>query len=367
MVILGNLELIRGDLPPDNAGRNYLDDVEKAARRAASIAAQMLAYAGKGQFFVQPMDLCELVTDMMETIEASISKKAHLRCDLDADVPPVAIDVTQIQQVVMNLVTNASDALEERGGAITIRVRALDCETGYLAKTWLKTGLPAGRYVALEVADTGCGMNELALSRVFDPFFTTKFFGRGLGLPAVLGIVRGHRGAVDVESEPGKGTVFRVLLPAVQGPVVALAALEAPVGLWRGRGTVLLVDDEDTVRVLGCRMLEKLGFRALTAANGREAVRIFERQGREITCVLLDLTMPHMDGQETLLELRRLRKDVCVVLSSGYNEEDMVRRFRDAPPAGYIHKPYTLLELSARLRTVLEPSWSSFLGNGVQV
>jgi CheY-like chemotaxis protein len=326
----------------------------------------MLAYAGTGPFFVQPVNLCELVTDMLEMLEASIARTAHLRCDFDANIPPVAVDIAQFQQVILHLVANASDALEERDGAITIRVRAMDCAREYLATTWLKADLPAGRYVALEVADTGCGMNELALGRIFDPFYTTKFFGRGLGLAAVLGIVRGHRGAVHVESQPGKGTLFRVLLPTVPGAVTALPVLEMPVGVWRGQGTVLLVDDEDTVRVLGCRMLERLGFRALTAADGYEAIRIFETQGEEISCVLLDLTMPRMDGQETLLELRRLKKDVCVVLSSGYSEEDMVRRFRAAPPAGYIHKPYTLHELSGRLRAVLEPSPRPSAGNSGQ-
>jgi CheY-like chemotaxis protein len=198
-------------------------------------------------------------------------------------------------------------------------------------------------------------MDEETMGRIFDAFYTTKFTGRGLGLAAVLGIVRGHKGALKVYSEPGKGTTFKVLLPVVDRPAVAVTREAPDVRQWRGSGVVLLVDDEEAIRMLGKRMLERCGFRVLTATNGREAVATYAEQQQEIVCVLLDLTMPHMDGEETFRELRRLDHDVRVILSSGYNEQEVTQRFVGKGLAGFIQKPYQYAALVAKMQQVMQP------------
>ena len=239
-------------------------------------------------------------------------------------------------------------------GVISISTGAMNCDREYLDEVFLKEGLAEGLYVYLEVADTGCGMDEEAMAKLFDPFFTTKFTGRGLGLAAVLGIVRGHSGAIKVYSELGKGTTFKFLIPASTEQSVDLRISERDdAKAWRGEGTILLVDDEETVLAVGKRLLEAVNFTVVTARDGREALERFREHMDEIKCVLLDLTMPHMDGEETYRELRRIRSDVPVILSSGYNEQEVTSRFVGKGLAGFIQKPYRLAELKAKIREVL--------------
>jgi len=312
----------------------------------------MLAYAGKGRFVVQALDLNAVIREMTHLLDVSISKKVALRYRLADNLPAVEADASQMRQVIMNLITNASEAIGERSGVISITTAAMECDREYLSEMPYAEGLEPGPYVSVEVADTGCGMDEATKARIFDPFFTTKFTGRGLGLAAVLGIVRGHRGAVKVYSEPGQGSTFKVLLPASAQPAQEESA-RAGTGGWKGSGKALLVDDEETVRVVGQRMLERLGFEVVCAGNGAEALAIFRERPGDFVCVILDLTMPHMDGEETFRELRRVRPDVCVVLSSGYNEQEVTQRFAGKGLAGFIQKPYQIDALAQALRKAL--------------
>ena len=253
----------------------------------------------------------------------------------------------------MNLVTNASEAIDDRSGVILVTTGLMYCDREYLREVYLDEGLPEGNYVFLEVADSGKGFDTQTRSRLFDPFFTTKFTGRGLGLAAVLGIVRGHKGAIKVYSEIGKGSTFKVLLPAVDADVVVGSEPVSSEPAWKGTGCVLLVDDEEEVRRVGRRMLQKLGFDVLLAADGREALGLFEQHASRITAVILDLTMPHLDGEAAFRELRRLKADVAVILSSGYNEQDVTQRFVGKGLAGFIQKPYQVSALRAKLQQIL--------------
>lgn len=353
MAILGHADLAFQDLSPVSPVRENLREIEKASRRAAGLCQQMLAYSGRGKFVIQVVDLGEVVEEMTHMLEVSISKKVVMRFNFTPHLPPVEADVTQLRQVIMNLIINASEAIGDRSGIIAISTGAMECDRAYLSETWIDDSLPTGFYVYLEVADTGCGMERSIISKIFDPFFTTKFTGRGLGLAAVLGIVRGHHGTIKVYSEPGKGTTFKILLPASRRPVKRLRGDgSAPQG-WRGSGTVLLVDDEETIRALGKRMLERFGFSVLMACDGREALHVFEEHRDHIACVLLDLTMPHMDGEEAFRELRRIRPDIRIILSSGYNEQEVSQRFLGKGLAGFIQKPYQLASLEQILKQVL--------------
>ncbi|MBI5832757.1 MAG: PAS domain S-box protein [Armatimonadetes bacterium] len=362
MAILGNADLALDELSPMSPARDNIMEIERASRRAADLAKQMLAYSGKGRFVVEPIRLGELVEEMAHLLEVSISKKAVLKFNFAANVPTFDGDATQVRQIIMNLITNASEAIGDASGVIALSTGAMECDRAYLdavndtVLASLTDPLPEGIYAYVEVADTGCGMAPDVVERIFDPFFTTKFTGRGLGMSAVLGIVRGHKGAIKVYSEPGRGTTFKVLFPANELPEGAVGLRRGAAGegrAWRGSGTVLIVDDEETVRAVGRRMLERMGFAVLTAAHGREALELFAEAGDDVSCVLLDLTMPHMDGEETFRELRRLRPDVRVMLCSGYNEQDATQRFAGKGLAGFLQKPYSLAALREKMAEML--------------
>ena len=353
MAVLGNADMALSSLPPGSPLCETIEEVIKGARRAAELCKQMLAYSGRSQFVVEPQELSTIVREMTHMLEVTVSKKAILRYNFADNLPAVEADATQLRQVVMNLILNASEALDDKSGVIAVNTGARDCDPSYLRECFLGEKIPPGLYVYVEVADTGCGMDRKTISRIFDPFYSTKFTGRGLGLTAVFGIVRGHRGALRVDSEPGRGTTFRALFPAS-----AMGAIrkdnEPEEAEWKGSGTILVVDDEETVRSLAKRMVERSGFMALTACDGREAVEVFRQNADKITCVILDLTMPHMDGVEAFHELRKIRSDIHVILSSGYDEQEVAPRFAGAGMAGFIEKPYTRAMLVNVLRRVLE-------------
>jgi CheY-like chemotaxis protein len=314
---------------------------------------QLLAYSGKGRFVVSPQDLGRLAEESAQLLRLSISKKATIRFELEAGLPLVDVDATQIRQVIMNLVINASDALGDEGGEITVRTGRRPVAPGTRMVGPAVGLLAPGEYVSLEVVDTGAGMTPETQARIFDPFFTTKSTGRGLGLAAVLGIMRGHRGTIGVRSEPGRGTTFHLLFPAAQEVLQAGAADSLPAGQWTGRGRVLVVDDEPSVRRATARILDLLGFEPVQAGDGREAVEIFRRAPASFVLVLLDLAMPILDGVQTSAELRQIRSDLRIVFMSGFNEQDSIIRFSAEGVTNFVQKPFDMEALRKTLREVL--------------
>jgi CheY-like chemotaxis protein len=342
-------------LSPESPGREYLDKIRQAAQRAAELTNQILAYSGKGQFVVEPIELNRLVAEMVHLLETAISKKAALRVEPGIELSAIEADASQVRQVVMNLITNASEALGDAPGTIRVRTRMIEVDGEYLEQCYPNPDLAPGRYVCLEVHDTGAGMDEATRRKIFDPFFTTKFTGRGLGLAAVLGITRGHRGAIRVDSQAGRGTTVTVLFPP-SDMRLAHTAVEPIRPLWSADGaTILVVDDDETVREVSRAMLEEAGFRVLTSADGLQAVDTLRRHGEEIALALLDLTMPRLDGEEALRRMREIRPDLRVVLSSGYSEQDAVGRFGDVELLGFVQKPYSCSTLLEVVRRALGP------------
>ena len=353
MGVLGNAGLALAELAPGSPVRSTVEQIEKAALRAAELTNQMLAYAGKGRFVVGSVDVSRLVEEIAHLLSAAISKKAVLRFELARDLPPVEADATQLRQVVMNLITNASDALSDETGVITVRTALRDISAHELAGSFASESRgAAGTYAVVEVADTGCGMDAGTIARIFDPFFTTKFTGRGLGLAGALGIVRSHGGAIQVDSRLGEGTCISILLPGAEHPAPAQEATPAAVGDNGEPATVLVVDDEETVRAVATAVLERSGFSVLTAADGREGIDVFRSRTADIDIVLLDMTMPDLGGQEVFSSMRELSPEVRVVVSSGYTEEE-ARRQLGAGTAGFIQKPYLPQQLVDYLRRAL--------------
>ncbi len=351
--ILGNAAMAERKARSDPAGvGKYLSNIVHSSERAADLCKQMLAYSGKGKFVVQALDLSRMVREITKLLEVSISKGVVLKYHLAEGLPAVEADAAQMQQVIMNLVINASDAIGERSGVISIATGIMHADRSYLSDTCLDEDVPEGRYVFLEVSDTGCGMDRETQQRIFEPFFTTKFTGRGLGMSAVLGIVRGHHGTLKLYSEPGRGTTFKMLLPISAREVEDRAATGGDTG-WQGEGTILIVDDEETIREAAAMMVEELGFSTLTAVDGEDAVACYRAHREEIVAVLLDMTMPRLDGKGCFRELRRIDRDVRVILSSGYNEQEATSHFAGKGLAGFVQKPYRPESLARILREVL--------------
>ena len=341
--ILGNLNLAQLKLSPEAPAQPHLEAVERTVLKASELTRQMLAYSGKGHFVVRSHDLNEVVQEMAHLLQVSISKKVMLRLKLAPGLPCVDADVAQIQQVIMNLVTNASDAIGDQEGVISIGTHVKDLNEYYIARTFSTQELAPGRYVILDVSDTGCGISPEVMERIFDPFFTTKASGRGLGLSAMLGILRGHGGGFKIYSELGRGTTFKIYLPA--GSAIAHRSPEASgVDILTLRGKVLVVDDEPTIRESLQHALESFGMSVVLASDGQEALDLFSREP-DFDLVLMDLTMPRLDGREAFLAMREIRPEVRVILSSGYSEQESVQELLGKDLAGFIQKPYQLRDL----------------------
>jgi PAS domain S-box-containing protein len=350
--ILGNASLALEGVPVDHPQRQFMEEVMRASERAADLTRQLLAYAGKGRFVMRTVDLSAVVRDIGGLVQTSIAKTVQLRLQLNNRLPGIDADPGQLQQIVMNLVINGAEAIGPEGGSVLAITAVQEVDQAYIA-TMSSAGelLRPGRYVLLEVHDTGCGMNEETLARMFDPFFTTKFAGRGLGLSAVLGIVRAHKGALKVYSKPGQGSTVKVLLPASVNPVTAAPA--AFTGNLAGTGTILVVDDEDVVRQTARHTLRRYGYEVVMASNGAEAVECYCGRPDAISLVLLDLTMPVMSGEETLKHLQNINPRVRVLLTSGYNEVEAVQRFAGKGLAGFIQKPYTASALAEKVKALI--------------
>jgi two-component system, cell cycle sensor histidine kinase and response regulator CckA len=361
-VVLGNADIALSRLPTRSPAREALEEVVRATLRAADLTRQMLAYSGKGAFVVHHLDLSSEVREMATLLRTAMSKQASLVWELASNLPAVNADPTQIRQIVMNLITNASEALRDVSGTITLR-------TGVIRRAALNDSSFGGPLdqeelsrngdellVYLEVSDTGGGMTPDTLQRIFDPFFSTKFAGRGLGLAAVMGIVRSHQGLIRIRTEPGKGTGFRVLFPAVTG---AARKPEKPClsrSDWQGKGLVLVVDDEEGVREVAERMLQEIGFATLSATDGREAVEVMQRIGDRVTAVLLDLSMPRMGGQEALRHLRARRPQLPIIMMSGYTEQAVAAQVNGSGTAitTFLQKPFLAEDLIGLLRPIVE-------------
>lgn len=353
--IMGNASFALDALPHDSPARRDIEAVEEASRRAAELVRQILTYAGKNRLNADRVDLSALVQDMAEILKTVVSKKATVTLRLDQGLPHFEGDPGQVRQVVMNLIINGSEALGQAEGELAIETGLMDCDAAYLRTGVIDDQLSPGPYAYVDVADTGCGMDATTASRIFEPFFTTKFLGRGLGMSAVLGIMRAHRGTVIVRSTLGHGSTFRVLFP-----VAPLRKTKTPPGLravprppWRATGTILFVDDEAIIRNMGERMLRRMGFSVITASDGRQAVEIYRERPAEIALVLCDVAMPQMDGVETLRELRNLNSSVKVVLASGHAEQSVVSQVGASELAGFVQKPFTMAGLRDALRNAL--------------
>ena len=352
-VILAGADLARSHpaLPTD--ARQDLDNVVSASEAAAALCKQLLAYSGRGQLQVTSVNLTELVSQMTRLLEVSLSKKARLECHLDDSLPLIAADAAQLQQVVMNFITNASDALADEPGTISVSTSLAVIGASGLPNQRAGEPLAPGNYVCLEVRDTGCGMSEESRSRLLEPFYTTKVAGRGLGLAAIAGIVRGHHAGLDLTSLPGSGSTFRVFFPVPERPLPLLRPRPASMHDVGPSGKVLVVDDEPLVRQVAQRALERAGFEVVLAENGRQAVETFSQLGTRIALVLLDLSMPEMDGEQTLVELRRIDPGVRVLLSSGYDQSSTTRAPLGGRVASFIQKPYSARSLVEAVRRAI--------------
>lgn len=359
MTIMGNTDLALLDIPSISPVHECIKEIQTAGQRAAELSRQMLAYSGKGSFLKEMLDLSEMVREMAQLLSVSISKKVFLKSNLAEDLPVIEGDSSQLRQVVMNLITNASEAVVEKQydkneePFIEMETGMMEIDEEYIKDLSLIKSKPAaGNYVYLRVADNGCGMDEETREKIFEPFFTTKFTGRGLGMASVLGIIQGHHGAIKVETEPGKGTTFTVLFPYLDRRLEERIKVEEPEEDWtmEDSGTILLIDDEKSVLNVCQRMLEKMGYTIITAEDGRLGIEIFKKDSQNIDCVILDMTMPYMDGRSTFTELRKIRDDIHVIIASGYHESDISRKFEGETGISFINKPFQLSALREKLR-----------------
>ena len=345
-VIMGNAGLMRKRLTPNTEEQIFMQRIEETCQKAASLCQQMLTYAGKSVLSSKPIQVSSLVHDMGSLLEVSLSKKVSIRYDLALDVPCFEGDEAQIQQLVLNLITNANEAMQEQGGNITLRTFAASADVLEQKVDGLRVCVGAfkpANYVCLEVQDHGCGMDEATQQRIFEPFFTTKFTGRGLGMSAMLGTVQGHDGVIAMKSNPGQGTLFRVFFPVkdMHEPAASPAPTEKTAQTHaERRGKVLIVDDERILLETAQAMLEDLGYETFLAEDGEQAVSIYQAKQHEIQTVLLDMTMPKMDGKACAEALLKLNPNLKIIIASGYAEDDIYKQFKGMKLAGIVQKPY---------------------------
>jgi two-component system cell cycle sensor histidine kinase/response regulator CckA len=353
--ILGNTSLMADEFEGRPRAIASVAQVETAARRAADLCKQMLAYAGRTTLSRSHTNLDVLIEETTQLLRVSISKKVDLKFSVQPELPRISADPTQVQQVLVNLILNASEAVGQGPGLVEVRANVKHVDHAFLRQTMHAADVAEGRYVSLEVRDSGPGIAAGARARIFEPFFSTKGAGRGLGLAAVLGIVRAHGGALRLSSEPGNGSSFEILFPAAAPEVEHAAAPESTRTPLGPQGSILLVEDEPALRAVQVRMLARFGMRVIEASNGRDAVEIYRQRGSEIAGVLMDLTMPHMNGEEAFRELVDMDPAVRVILMSGYTKSDDVARLVAEGRVGFMAKPFALRELERQLGELLQP------------
>ncbi len=354
--ILGNAVLIQKSLPDGASSQAQLEHLINATQRASALCRQLLAYSGKGSFVVEALSLRDAVEDITRILEVSIPKNIQLNLRFDPHLPYVLADATQIRQVVMNLITNSVEAIGDRPGLITLSAKAESFSRDELKDFHGDSNLSSGSFACLEITDNGSGMDSETISRVFEPFFSTKFTGRGLGMAAVFGIIKGHQGAIKINSEPGRGTQVMVLFPTTDDKPAKSDAVKSQPPVQPGpQATVLLVDDDKSVLMTVESITEMIGFKSLSAESGKGALELFQKHHREISCVILDLTMPDMDGSETLRELKKIDPSVPVILTSGYSEQSSKDRVNQQEIAGFLQKPYKLEDFERMIHSVINP------------
>lgn len=354
MVIMGNADLIQSDMPPSHPNYDKTLDIIAASKRAAEICRQMLAYAGEQHLVIKEVDITEEIRKASKMLEVSIAKNAVLKYQLADNIPPVSADTMQLRQVILNLVINASEAVERDSGYITLATGTMHCSSLELRKTYFNNDLIEGDYAYIKVSDNGVGMDERTKTHVFDPFYTTKFPGRGLGMSTVLGVVRAHQGTIKIESQEGEGSTITVLLPlAEKGADESEPSAPRKYENLTLDGNVLLVDDEEGVLQVAKSMLESFGLSVMTARNGREAINIFMLHRENIGCIIMDLAMPHMNGELAAARIRDIDKDIPIIIASGYDRNKVSKTFEYVDISGFIGKPFQRGALHRELKKLL--------------
>jgi signal transduction histidine kinase/ActR/RegA family two-component response regulator len=355
--ILGYTSLVRLNLPPtETQAQRMLASAETSARRAAELCKQLLAYAGKGSYLLRSLALNEVVEKSLTLLRLPLGAATTLRLDLAETLPPCRADAAQLRQVLISLVTNSAEAIGDIAGTVIIRSRSVRIGADDLPHLVAGHHLKTGECLCLEVSDDGSGMAPATLARIFEPFFTTRFIGRGLGLPAVLGVVHGHGGGIRVTSELGRGTTVHLYFPAEihQGNLASVgnSATSAPSVRRKGHA-ILVVDDEPTVRKFAAEILTGAGYKVVTAQDGQEALELVRAHTVTFDAVLLDLTMPRLDGENTLLAIRMIDPGLPVVLMSGHSERLVAERFVGRGIADFLAKPFSAEDLAASIRTAI--------------
>jgi signal transduction histidine kinase/ActR/RegA family two-component response regulator len=341
--VLGNAHLAIRSPELDENIEAFLFKIISAGKQAAELCRQMLAYAGKGKFTSQKIDIAKLIDEMVQILEVSISKKVALSYYFEKNVPAIKCDPSQIQQVLMNLIINASQAIGDTPGKISVSVSNQKREEQ--------------EYVLIEVKDDGCGMSKESQEKIFDPFFSTKKTGHGLGLAAVQGIIKSYNGFIDVSSEPGRGTTFKVLIPAAKGKSEQLERIDPQIENWRSSGKILIADDAEEAQFIGQQILEHIGFKVTIVNNGKEAIRAFEKAeqaGEPFKGTILDVNMPEVGGINAFRRIREISPNVPIIMASGYGEQEILVQLGKEKKIGIIPKPFDFEIIATKLKGLLE-------------
>lgn len=359
-IIIGYCGLIKMD---NKIAEKYIPEIEKAAERAAELCRQMLAYAGRTQLNMIPINMVPLMDEIVTMLKSTLPHNAAIKADLSAKTPFICGDPNQLKQIAMNLINNSSESIGKEQGEIHVSLTTASVSAGQAVNDYNGTSIPAGEYVCLEVADTGCGMDPETIRRIFEPFYTTKFAGRGLGMSAVLGIITAHKGALQLYSKPGRGTNVKIFFPILkEGSIEEGLLLKGPAAPWRGCGTILLVEDDEQILKITSTLLEEMGFSVIESANGREAIEQYRNNPANISLVITDMGMPVMDGYELFRELKKINPKLKIIVSSGFGDAEITSRIPPKEITGLISKPYNYDQLREALKSVVDGAGTEIMG-----